>query len=108
MVTVSPPVEVGSPKLRRRLTTTIDPSPALIPHLEQLSRTNNRPLSNCEDLNWEGGEDMVKEGEADEGLEITPRRPVVPASLLQVTYCSKFIRIIGKPLVFSSSHCQKH
>ncbi|KAK6626324.1 hypothetical protein RUM43_006635 [Polyplax serrata] len=48
--------ECARPKLQRRLTTTITPSPNLISKLEELSKNNNRPVSgNYENLNWEDG-----------------------------------------------------
>lgn len=46
----------GRPKLERRLTTTISPTPTLITKLEELSKSNNRPVSGIyENSNWEDG-----------------------------------------------------
>lgn len=74
--------EEGRTKLQRRLTTTILPSPNLIPKLEELSKVNNRPVSgNYSDVNWEDG---AEEGLAnmDNSMNRSKRRSI-PASLFE-------------------------
>lgn len=72
--------EEGHPKLQRRLTTTISPTPNLVTKLEELSKNNNRPISgNNEDMKLEDGSEESM-AELKKPLARTKRQSL-PASL---------------------------